>query len=79
MFYQGYQKQRVFNYLVTEKKSEALLGTVKVLTEEFLHKLCPCFAIVFAQLGVIPRTRNKFVGISNAFFSTHPQCCLTFS
>ena len=30
------------------------------LTKEFLHKLCPCFAIVFAQVGVIPRARHKF-------------------
>ena len=33
------------------------------LGEGFLHKLCPCFNIVFAQLGVITRTRNKFVEI----------------
>ena len=31
--------------------------------EGFLYNLCPCFHIVFAQLGVIPRTRNKFVEI----------------
>ena len=24
----------------------------------FLHNPCPCFDTVFAQLGVIPRTRN---------------------
>ena len=24
---------------------------------------CPCFDIVFAQLGVFPRARNKFVEI----------------
>ena len=29
----------------------------------FLHNPCPCFDIVFAQLGVIPRTRKKFVEI----------------
>ena len=28
-----------------------------------LHKLCPCFDIVFAQTGVIPRTRNRFIEI----------------
>ena len=33
------------------------------LEEGFLHNLCPCFDIVFAQLGVITRTRNKFVEI----------------
>ena len=36
-----------------------LLWIAKVLTEGFLHNLCPCFDIVFAQLGVIPRTRNR--------------------
>ena len=30
--------------------------------------VCPCFDIVLAQLGIIPRTRNNFVGINNAFF-----------
>ena len=29
----------------------------------FLHNLCPCFDITFIQLGVITRTRNKFVQI----------------
>ena len=33
------------------------------LAEGLLHNLCPCFDIAFAQLGVIPRTRNKFVEI----------------
>ena len=28
-----------------------------------LHNLCPCFDIAFVQLGVISRTRNKFVEI----------------
>ena len=28
-----------------------------------LHNICPCFDIVFAQLGAIPRARNKFVEI----------------
>ena len=38
--------------------------TMKVyFSEGFLHNLCPCFDIAFAQLGVIPRTRNKFVEI----------------
>ena len=32
----------------------------KVLTEGFLH-IGPCFDAVFAQLKVIPKTRNKFV------------------
>ena len=31
------------------------------LAEGFLHNLCPCFDIAFAQLGVIPKIRNKFV------------------
>ena len=31
--------------------------------ERSLHNLCPCFDIVFAQLGVIPRTRNKLIEI----------------
>ena len=29
----------------------------------FEIKLCPCFDIAFAQLGLIPRTKNKFVEI----------------
>ena len=36
----------------------------KILTEGLLDKVCPCFHIVFAQLGVIPRTRNKFAEIA---------------
>ena len=28
---------------------------------EISSQICPCFDIVFAQLGVIPGTRNKFV------------------
>ena len=31
--------------------------------EGFLHNLCPYFDISLAQLGVIPRTKNKFVEI----------------
>ena len=31
--------------------------------EGFLLKLYPCFDIALAELGVIPRTRNKFVEI----------------
>ena len=33
------------------------------LGEGFLRNLCLCFDTVFAQLGVISRTRNKFVEI----------------
>ena len=33
------------------------------LAEEFFHNLCPCFDIVFVQLGIIPRTTNKLVEI----------------
>ena len=33
------------------------------LAEGFLHSICPCFDIVFAQLGVITKARNKFVKI----------------
>ena len=39
--------------------------------EGSLHKLCPCFDIVFAQLGVIPRTRNRFteiVAVAECYF-----------
>ena len=32
----------------------------KVLTETLLHNICPCFDIVFAQLGVIPEARDRF-------------------
>ena len=28
--------------------------------EGFLHNLCSCFYIAFAELGVTPRTRNRF-------------------
>ena len=31
--------------------------------EGFIHNLCPSFDIPFAQLGLILRTRNKFVEI----------------
>ena len=47
----------------------------KVINEGFLHSRCPCFDIVFAQLGVIPRTRNNFVEVTAAveyyFIITH--------
>ena len=33
------------------------------LSERFLHNLCPSFNIMFAQLGVITRKRNKFTEI----------------
>ena len=33
------------------------------LANGFLYNLYPCFDIVFAQLGCITRTRNKFVEI----------------
>ena len=33
------------------------------LAEGFLRNLCPYFDTVFAQLGVITRTRNTFVRI----------------
>ena len=39
------------------------------LAEGFLHNLCPYFHIVFPQLGVITRTKKKFVEIVDA--STH--------
>ena len=39
-------------------------SVAKILTEGLLDKVCPCFHIVFAQLGVIPRTRNKFAEIA---------------
>ena len=29
--------------------------------ERFIHNLCPCFDIAFTQLGLITRTRIKFV------------------
>ena len=35
----------------------------KFLTKGLPHNIGPCFDIVFVQLGVIPRTRNKFVEI----------------
>ena len=31
------------------------------LADRILYNLCGCLDIMFAQLGVIPRTRNKFV------------------
>ena len=33
------------------------------LAERFLHNICPSFNIMFAQLGVITRKRNKFAEI----------------
>ena len=42
--------------------------------EGFLHNLCPCFDIAFAQLGVIPRTRNTFdeiVPIAEYYLTTN--------
>ena len=33
------------------------------LAEGFIQKLCPYFDIMFAQLGVVPKTRSKFVEI----------------
>ena len=36
----------------------------------FLHNLCPCFDTAFAQLGVIPRTRNRLdeiVGVAECY------------
>ena len=35
----------------------------RYFAEGFLLNLLPCFDIAFAQLGVIPRTKNKFVEI----------------
>ena len=37
--------------------------SAKVLTEGLLHNIGRCFDIVFPQLEVIPKTRNKFVEI----------------
>ena len=39
--------------------------------EGFLHNLCPCFDIAFAQLGVTPRTRNTFDELVAV-----AECCL---
>ena len=36
---------------------------MKVPTEGFPHNFCSCFDLEFVQLGVIPKTRNKFVEI----------------
>ena len=33
---------------------------MSILSQGFLHNLCLCFDIAFAQLGVIPRTRKRF-------------------
>ena len=33
---------------------------MSILSQGFLHNLCPCFDIAFAQLGATPRTRNRF-------------------
>ena len=46
-------------------KSLLILLIAKVLNEGFLHNLCPCFDIVFVQLGVIARTRSNFVEITD--------------
>ena len=42
--------------------------------EGFLHNLWPSFDIAFAQLGVIPRTKNKFdeiVGVAECYLITN--------
>ena len=39
--------------------------------ERFLLNLLPCFDIAFAQLGIIPKTKNKFVEIVAV-----AECCL---
>ena len=42
--------------------------------EGFLHSLWPSFDIAFAQLGVIPRTKNKFdeiVGVPECYLITN--------
>ena len=45
-----------------------LITKVLNFVEGFLHNLCRCFdiAFAFAQLGVIPTTRNKFDEIAAA-------------
>ena len=52
LWYLNLQKSFLLQHTVSEKR--------------FLHKLCPYFNIVFAQLGVIPGTRNKSVEIPAA-------------
>ena len=37
------------------------------LNEGFLHNLCPCFDIMFAQLGVIARTRNEITAATECY------------
>ena len=44
------------------------------VTEGLLHNLCLYFDIVSAQLGVIPRTRNKFaeiVAVAECYLIVH--------
>ena len=40
---------------------KVILKTEKVLTKGLLHNNGSCFDVMFAQLGVIPIIRNKFV------------------
>ena len=40
------------------------MAKVFTFCEGFFHNFCPCFDIAFEQLGVIPKTRNKFVEIA---------------
>ena len=37
-----------------------------MLSQGFLHNLCPFFDIAFAQLGATPRARNRFDQIVTA-------------
>ena len=40
------------------------------LANGFLHNLCPCFDMVFPVLGVITRTRDKFVEMSITYLES---------
>ena len=42
---------------------KVILKTEKVLTKGLVHNNGPCFDVMFAQLGVIPIIRNKFVEV----------------
>ena len=55
-------------YLLTFVNYEGLY-----FAEGFLLNLCPCFGIAFAQLGVISRTRNKFVEIAAVQSFSHRE------
>ena len=64
------ENRKVFNALTFRHSHFFQRNCVgwRYLNESYCFEadICPCFDIVFAQLGVIPKARNKFVQIVDA-------------